>query len=115
MRNKLVRDKIPELVFNSGHHTPPRFKTSSGTDLQASLINKLDEELREVSVAFFSEKTDDGDVPDGVIEELADVLEVAYSIAKLRGVSNDELDKVRQTKLEKHGGFEHGYIMDMNH
>ena len=39
-------------------------------------------------------------------EELADILEVVYRIAKLRGISKEELEKIRIKKLEERGGFE---------
>ena len=43
---------------------------------------------------------------DKSIEELADLLEVVYSVAKARGWSVEELEEVRKTKAEKRGGFE---------
>ena len=39
-------------------------------------------------------------------DELADILEVIYRIAKLRGISKEELEKIRIKKLEERGGFE---------
>ena len=39
-------------------------------------------------------------------EELADILEVIYRIAKLRGKSKEELEQIRIKKVEKRGGFD---------
>ena len=41
-----------------------------------------------------------------LVEELADILEVIYRISELRGTNYDTLDKIRQDKAEKRGGFE---------
>jgi predicted house-cleaning noncanonical NTP pyrophosphatase (MazG superfamily) len=37
---------------------------------------------------------------------LADILEVIYRIAQLKGVSKEELEKIRVKKLQDRGGFE---------
>jgi predicted house-cleaning noncanonical NTP pyrophosphatase (MazG superfamily) len=37
---------------------------------------------------------------------LADILEVIYRIAKLKGISKEELEKIRINKIEKRGAFE---------
>lgn len=110
MHNKLVRDKIPDIIFNSGHPAPGAFKVVDGIGLQAALINKFDDELKELRLSLFKELSPDGSDP--VIEDLVDVLEIAYSLAEMRGISKEKLDIIRLTKREYHGGFEHGYIMN---
>ena len=110
MHNKLVRDKIPDIIFDSGHPNHGAFKSVTGTELQLALVEKFDEELNEVRVAFYSQQADDA--PDRVIEELVDVLEIAYSLAKMRGISNEALNEARMAKHEKRGGFELGFIMN---
>ena len=37
---------------------------------------------------------------------MADILEVIYRIAKLRGISKEELEEIRIKKAEKRGGFD---------
>jgi predicted house-cleaning noncanonical NTP pyrophosphatase (MazG superfamily) len=37
---------------------------------------------------------------------LADILEVIYRIVKLKGMSKEELEKIRIKKLNERGGFE---------
>jgi len=39
-------------------------------------------------------------------EELADVLEVIYRIAKLRGITKEELEKIRVKKEQERGSYE---------
>ena len=89
--NKLVRDRIPEIIENSGKtaHT----HLLSDEEYIAELDHKLGEEYAEYQA-------------DKNIEELADMLEVICAIAKARGVSVDELESIRRTKAEKNGAFE---------
>ncbi len=39
-------------------------------------------------------------------EELADILEVIYRISKLKGVSKDKLEEIRNKKSSERGAFE---------
>ena len=89
--NKVVRDKIPEIIAESGKKS--NIKQLDDTSFLAELEKKLTEEVKE-----YSESKD--------VEELADLLEVIYRISELRGVSSDELDKIRKDKAEKRGKFD---------
>ena len=93
--NKLVRDKIPEIIKNNGEESIVR--ELSDDEYKVELYNKLLEEANEVIDSQDNEST---------IEELADVLEVLKSIAELnnRGL-NDIIKKSNQKRL-KRGGFE---------
>lgn len=90
IHNKLVRDKIPEIIENTG-------KTAychilNGEEYIAELDKKLNEECAEYQA-------------DKSLEELADMLEVMYAIAEARGYSIADLERVRAEKAEKRGGF----------
>ena len=88
--NKLVRDKIPEIIMKSG-------KTAHCHVLDNNeYIAELDRKLNEECAEYQSDKS---------IEELADMLEVMYAIAEARGYSVAELERVRLEKAEKRGGF----------
>ena len=89
--NKLVRDRIPEIIESSGKHC----KTAilSEEEYLKMLDAKLDEELAEYH-------------KDQNIEELADLLEVIRAAAIARGYTLEELENVRAKKAEKRGGFE---------
>ena len=39
-------------------------------------------------------------------EELADIVEVIYSIVKLKNISLEDFEKIRIDKVEKRGGFD---------
>ena len=88
--NKVVRDKIPEIIAESGKKY--NLKQLDDESFLAELEKKLIEEVNE-----YSESKD--------VEELADLLEVIYRISELRGVNSDELDKIRKDKAEKRGKF----------
>ena len=88
--NKAIRDKIPEIIAESGKKYS--IKHLDDESFLAELEKKLIEEVNEYS------KSKD-------VEELADLLEVIYRISELRGVSSDELDEIRKDKAEKRGKF----------
>lgn len=94
--NKLVRDKIPEIIQNDGKTC--RTEILSKTDYLKMIDAKLDEELAEYH-------------KDQTIEELADLMEVIYAAAVARGYSVDELEKVRQKKVKKRGAFENRILL----
>jgi len=89
--NKAIRDKIPEIIADSGKKY--NLKQLDDEPFLAELEKKLTEEVNE-----YSESKD--------VEELADLLEVIYRISELRGVSSDELDKIRKDKAERRGKFD---------
>ena len=88
--NKLVRDKIPEIIEKSGKKCI--IETMDKKTYLDSLDNKLYEELAEYQ-------------QDKSIEELEDLLEVIYAVASARGYSIEELEWIRAEKAEKRGGF----------
>ena len=92
--NKLVRDKIPEML--DGRHIPYEKRIASESEYRTELIKKLFEEVTE-----FQE--------DPCVEELADVLEVVLALQKLDEFST--LEDVRKQKQETRGGFEKRIIL----
>ena len=89
--NKAIRDKIPEIIAESGKKC--NTKQLDDESFLAELEKKLSEEVNE-----YTESKD--------VEELADLLEVIYRISELRGVNSDKLDKIRKDKTEKRGKFD---------
>jgi len=89
--NKLVRDRIPEIIETSGKTCTTEIL--SDADYLRMIDAKLDEELAEYH-------------SDPNIEELADLLEVIRAAAVARGYSLEELERVRDEKAAKRGGFE---------
>ena len=92
--NKLVRDKIPEIIIKNGD-TPETQILDDETYLKR-LNEKLLEECNEyISAENSAEKA----------EELADVLEVLYAIIDVQGLQKDEIEAIREQKKEKRGAF----------
>ena len=89
--NKLVRDKIPEIIEASGKTCET--EVLSDEEYLQMIDKKLDEELAEYH-------------QDHSIEELADLLEVLYATARARGYSIEELEQVRVEKQKARGGFD---------
>lgn len=86
--NKLVRDKIPEIMISNG--AKPVVRELSDEEYSVELNKKLQEEVTEY---LESEN----------IEELADIQEVILAILKLKGVSEEDLEKTRIDKVLKRG------------
>lgn len=89
--NKLVRDKIPEIIEKAG-------KTAYTHILsEEEYMTELDKKLGEEFAEYQADKN---------VEELADMLEVMYAIVEARGYSVEELDAVRREKAQKRGAFD---------
>jgi predicted house-cleaning noncanonical NTP pyrophosphatase (MazG superfamily) len=98
--HKAIRDKIPEIIEKDGFSC--NVKTLSNDEFLVEIEKKLSEEVTE----YQNDKNP---------EELADILEVIYRIAKLRGISKEELEKIRIKKVKKRGSFEKNlFLMDTN-
>ena len=93
--DKLVRDRIPEVIESNGDI--PIIRTLGKEEYRRELMWKLQEEVNEVLSANSKEQ---------LIEELADVLEVLKSIAKLENKSMADVIEVAQQKKLVKGGFE---------
>ena len=88
--NKLVRDLIPEIIAASGKQYHSEILDDQ------TYLEKLDLKLQEELDEYYQNKD---------IAELADLLEVIYAAAKARGISEQELDRIRMDKQKKRGGF----------
>ena len=89
--NKLVRDKIPEII--SKNDGEPIIEILGDIEYKKMLDKKLLEEVNEYL-------TDDN------MEELADITEVILAILKFKNISVCELDNIVKNKRDKKGGFE---------
>lgn len=94
--NKLVRDRIPEIIESAGNTC--KLELLSDAEYLKMIDAKLDEELAEYH-------------KDQSVEELADLLEVIYAAARARGCSADELERIRSDKAKKRGAFEKGIML----
>lgn len=88
---KLVRDKIPKIINESGKECI--IEIMDDEEYEGELNKKLVEEVKEY-------------IESENIEEIADILEVIYSILEFKNISIEEVEKIRLEKREKRGGFE---------
>ena len=121
VHNKLVRDKIPDILLDQGK----AFKACNHKflgDRIKLLSSKLVEEAEEVEdkVYWFDHLSEvepisiDEEVAyqNAVTEELADVYEVFTTLSKLLGINQLDIEKVAAKKKEERGGFEKGVYLE---
>lgn len=92
--NKLVRDKIPNIIKSNGE--TPIIRILDEFEYKKELETKLYEEYQEVLEATGEDR----------IEELADMLEIIRALAKLEKKTLDDIILVANNKNEKRGAFE---------
>lgn len=88
--DKLVRDRIPEIIEASGKSCVTRVLCEA--DYLAALDRKLTEELNEYQ-------------QDKSAGELADLLEVMMAVAEARGYGFGTIEQLRREKAEQRGAF----------
>ena len=91
--NKLVRDRIPEIIKGTGKL--PISRTLNDEEFVAALKLKL---VQETSELILAEGLD-------IAGEIADVLEVVSALCDTLGISQQEIDKVRSSKAKARGTF----------
>lgn len=94
MYNKLVRDKIPQIIESNGKQCIAKILNDDEYD--AAIKMKLQEELNEFLESTEQQKQ---------IEELADLVEVVYAFVENKGVKIEEFERIRLRKNEERGGF----------
>jgi len=99
--NKLVRDRIPEIIMKEGKRFSTRILDEN--EYVFHLNEKLKEELAEY---LRCQETN------SQVEELADMLEVILALAEAKGVSHDKLEAVRSQKTEKRGAFKERILLE---
>ena len=88
--NKLVRDKIPQVIKSKGGECETEILDNER--YLAELNKKLLEETNE-----YIESED--------IMEVCDMLEVIYAIIAAKGYSLKQVDELRQKKVDERGAF----------
>lgn len=94
--NKLVRDKIPQIIQQSGKQAI--LEEVSGEEYLELLNAKLGEELQEY-------------IDSESVEELADLVEVVYAILEHKDVSLEEFEVIRKQKVEDRGAFKEKLLL----
>lgn len=88
--NKLVRDKIPEIIAADGKTAKTRILNKE--EYLEELIKKLAEEYEEFKA-------------DQNVEELADIQEVILALADALNIKHSELAKTLSNKALERGSF----------
>ena len=88
---KLVRDRIPEIV-EKDRGEPAPFRVAPPEEYGELLVAKLREEVDE----YLESRQP---------EELADILEVLYALVRKAGLTPQTLEGMRRKKAEARGGF----------
>ncbi|MEN3538099.1 nucleoside triphosphate pyrophosphohydrolase [Microbispora sp. ZYX-F-249] len=91
---KLVRDKIPDIIRRDGREPVVTVLDEAG--FREALLAKLFEESTELSEA----------PPAQVPEEIADVLEVLHTLARVHGQDWRDIERLADAKRAERGGFD---------
>lgn len=94
--DKLVRDLIPAIM------------RARGISVNARTINAKDEYIHHLKAKLLEEAKEvvDAETLDEIAEELADVLEVIYTLSKVYHLSIEAIEAKRLAKKEERGGFD---------
>lgn len=95
--NKLVRDRIPEIIMRAGER--PIFRRVVGEELKKYAGAKILEEAKEFAKSHQS-------------EELIDLLEVIYLRLQLENISVAEAHAQMARQRQERGGFEGGVVLE---
>lgn len=95
--NKLVRDKIPDIIKSEGKYV--KYKILNNEEYILQLNKKIVEEVNEY-------------INDNNVEELADIVEVVYGILNHMNISVEEFEKIRKEKAFKKGGFKEKIFLE---
>ncbi len=103
---KLVRDKIPQIIEQSGRQCKTRILS------EEEYAKALGEKLKEEVAEFLQEYEVEND--EQAIKELADIQEVVLAIVDMIGVEREKFELIRQNKAKANGAFENkiSLIMD---
>lgn len=93
--NKLVRDKIPEIIKKD--KAKSKIRILEPDEYIIELFKKLKEEVEECGKAKENIKE--------LMKEIADIYEVLGAIIKSYKLDKMEIKKLKQERREKRGGF----------
>jgi len=95
--DKLVRDKIPEVIRRKG--VEPKTHVAGDEEYWTKLKEKLTEEVKE----FLASES---------AEEIADILEVIDAICERKGFRPEEVSRLKEVKLAQRGAFKEKIILE---
>ena len=93
--NKLVRDKIPEIIENDGEK--PKIRILDNEEYKKELKKKLVEEVQEVVLT--------GNNND-LLKEIGDILVEIEAMEKAYDLNKNQILKTKEERKQERGGFE---------
>lgn len=99
--DKLVRDKIPEIIISHGEQ--PIYRVLNDSEFWEYLLKKDSEELEEVRTASTIKERK---------MELADKLEIIIAMAQYCGFDLQDILDEANIKKEKNGGFQKRFLLE---
>ena len=99
MGEKLVRDKIPDIIRENGE--TPKIRVAGPDELDVLLREKIAEEAQEFLLS-------------GDTEELVDIQEAIDALLMLRKADPALIELQRHSKLLVRGGFTKGYVLTID-
>ena len=99
LQEKLVRDRIPEIIRNRGE--VPRVRVAEQHEMDGLIRRKVVEESQEL----LQSSSD---------EEIADILEALEALLKHRGIDWSAIEEIRARKRNERGGFEQRFVLEMD-
>ena len=100
IHNKLVRDKIPDLIRANGEAV--EVERLTGRRLDTELRAKVAEEAAELITAGTRK---------ALVMELADVMEAVGALRRYHNITPAEVERVRLDKRKACGGFDGGTFL----
>jgi predicted house-cleaning noncanonical NTP pyrophosphatase (MazG superfamily) len=97
LHHKLVRDRIPEIIEETGktHQTT----IIDGEELRSAALKKLQEEVMEF-------------VENPCAEEAADIMEILHFILEREGITDAQVMTAVTVKRIERGSFDMGYFLE---
>ena len=95
--NKLVRDKIPEIIKKKGGKY--KIHIADKKEYWRKLKEKLLEEIKEFSKSE-------------TIEEFTDIMEVLHAVRDYKKFDKKRLEAIKKKKVRERGGFKKKIILE---
>jgi predicted house-cleaning noncanonical NTP pyrophosphatase (MazG superfamily) len=97
LENKLIRDKMPDIIRAGG--AEPKVREASAEEFEEKLFDKL----REEALEFKNSKS---------VDQLVDLLEVIDAIKELYVWDEADVQATKTKKKAENGGFEKHLILE---
>jgi predicted house-cleaning noncanonical NTP pyrophosphatase (MazG superfamily) len=98
LQEKLVRDRIPEIIRKRGE--VPKVRVAQEHEVDYLIRRKVAEEAQEL-------------LQSSSLEEIADILEALEALLKHREIDWSAVEEIRTRKKDERGGFDKRFVLEM--